>query len=127
MSTNNAGRSSTGSDGDEEISTKEVWTVVSAFFRSRGFVQNQIHSFNKFFNQTLQEMVTGAVISFRPETRREVIHSITFLQLYCDKLTLTESDGTVADLYPNIARLRNFTYSASLYVDVCYKMIKKKT
>ncbi|KAK3187978.1 hypothetical protein Dsin_027539 [Dipteronia sinensis] len=71
MSTNNAGRSSTGGDGDEEISTKEVWTVVSAFFRSRGIVQNQIDSFNKFYNQTLPEMVTGAVISFRPETRRE--------------------------------------------------------
>ncbi|KAK0578011.1 hypothetical protein LWI29_003649 [Acer saccharum] len=63
---NNADRSSIGSDSDEEISEKEdVWKVVSALLRSRGFIQNQLNSFNKFFNQTLPEMVTDSVISFR--------------------------------------------------------------
>ncbi|TXG47387.1 hypothetical protein EZV62_026681 [Acer yangbiense] len=69
---NNADRSSIGSDSDEEISEKEdVWKVVSALLRSRGFIQNQLDSFNKFFNQTLPEMVTDSVISFRHRNNKD--------------------------------------------------------
>ncbi|KAK2644056.1 hypothetical protein Ddye_019251 [Dipteronia dyeriana] len=136
---NNAGSTGGGGDGDKEISNEDVWTVVSALFRSRGFVQNQIDSFNEFFNQTLPEMVTSTCYQLQTPVQQlrgytilednnyrpgpdylifHTIHSITFLQLHWDEPTLKESDGEVADLYPNIARLRNFTYSASLYVDV---------
>ncbi|KAK0578705.1 hypothetical protein LWI29_014867 [Acer saccharum] len=71
---NNADRSSIGSDSDEEISEKEdVWKVVSALLRSRGFIQNQLNSFNKFFNQTLPEMVTDSVISFRHRNNEYIL------------------------------------------------------
>lgn len=35
---------------------------------------------------------------------------------------MTESDGTVAPMFPQEARLRNLTYSASLYVDLSKKI-----
>lgn len=41
------------------------------------------------------------------------------------KPTITESDGETATLFPKAARLRNLTYSAPLYVDVCKTVIMK--
>jgi DNA-directed RNA polymerase II subunit RPB2 len=38
---------------------------------------------------------------------------------------MTEADGETATLFPKSARLRNLTYSAPLYVDVSYRVIKK--
>jgi DNA-directed RNA polymerase beta subunit len=38
---------------------------------------------------------------------------------------MTEADGETATLFPKSARLRNLTYSAPLYVDVSYRVVKK--
>jgi DNA-directed RNA polymerase II subunit RPB2 len=38
---------------------------------------------------------------------------------------MTEADGETATLFPKSARLRNLTYSAPLYVDVSYRVMKK--
>lgn len=43
---------------------------------------------------------------------------IEFGQIYLSRPTMTESDGTVAPMFPNEARLRNLTYSAPLYVEM---------
>jgi DNA-directed RNA polymerase beta subunit len=37
-------------------------------------------------------------------------YEISFGQIYLSKTTMTESDGTVAAMFPQEARLRNLTY-----------------
>ena len=41
-----------------------------------------------------------------------------FGQVYLSKPTTVEKDGTVTNMFPHEARLRNLTYAAPLYVDV---------
>lgn len=50
-----------------------------------------------------------------PEKR---VFEIQFGQVYLSKPTTVEKDGTVTNMFPHEARLRNMTYAAPLYVDV---------
>lgn len=55
----------------------------------------------------------------------QTLHKISFGQIYLSRPMMTESDGETATLFPKAARLRNLTYSAPLYVDVTYRVVKK--
>ncbi len=46
------------------------------------------------------------------------VFKIKFGQVYLSKPTTVEKDGTVTNMFPHEARLRNLTYAAPLYVDV---------
>jgi DNA-directed RNA polymerase II subunit RPB2 len=47
-----------GMEEEEEIITQEdCWSVISAFFRERGLVSQQLDSFNEFVQNTMQEVV----------------------------------------------------------------------
>jgi DNA-directed RNA polymerase II subunit RPB2 len=46
------------------------------------------------------------------------VFEIDFGLVYLSKPTTVENDGTVTNMFPYEARLRNLTYSAPLYVDV---------
>ena len=46
------------------------------------------------------------------------VFEIHFGQVYLSKPTTLEKDGTVTNIFPHKARLRNLTYAAPLYVDV---------
>ena len=40
--------------------------------------------------------------------------------------TIYENNGSQKKMYPNEARLRNFTYASNLYIDVSYKTLERK-
>ncbi|SPO28990.1 probable DNA-dependent RNA polymerase II RPB140 (RPB2) [Ustilago trichophora] len=115
----------------EEISQEDCWDVIRAFFEEKGLVRHQLDSFNEFMSNTIQELVeevrsltleqsdqhSGHV---EDKTRR---YEIEFGQIYLNKPTMTESDGSSAQLFPQEARFRNLTYSASLFVDVTQKVL----
>ena len=46
------------------------------------------------------------------------VFEVKFGQVYLSKPTTVEKDGTVTNMFPHEARLRNLTYAAPLYVDV---------
>ncbi|KAI4312159.1 hypothetical protein MLD38_037002 [Melastoma candidum] len=123
------------SEEDGEITQKDAWTVISAYFEEKGLVAQQLDSFNEFVQHTMQEIVDElGDIEIRPDPQHvpgsrqdfaEIIHKIKFGQIYLSKPTMTESDGETVTLLPRDARLRNLTYSAPLYVDVSLGAIKK--
>ncbi|KAG2291482.1 hypothetical protein Bca52824_038151 [Brassica carinata] len=122
-------------EDDEEITQEDAWTVISAYFEEKGLVRQQIDSFDEFIQNTMQEIVDeSSDIEIRPESQHnpghqfdfaERIYKISFGQIYVSKPTITESDGETVTLFPKAARLRNLTYSAPLYVDVCKTVIMK--
>ncbi|GJN22181.1 hypothetical protein PR202_gb09725 [Eleusine coracana subsp. coracana] len=126
-------------DGDlrdeEEITQEDAWAVISAYFEEKGLVRQQLDSFDEFIQNTMQEIVDeSADIEIRPESQHnpgrqaefaETLHKISFGQIYLSKPMMTEADGETATLFPKSARLRNLTYSAPLYVDVSYRVMKK--
>ncbi|KAJ1567691.1 DNA-dependent RNA polymerase II, partial [Cladochytrium tenue] len=89
-----------GGDADY-ISQDDCWAVISAFFRAKGLVRQQLDSFNEFIQNTIQEIVdeNGTLVLETNET-------------------YSGREGDTA------ARLRNLTYSAPLYADV--KMMVRK-
>ncbi len=110
--------------------------LYSAYFEEKGLVRQQLDSFDEFVQNTLQELVddTGS-IRVSPEFQHLVgamddneeednddntqkVFEIKFGQVYLSKPTTVEKDGTVTNMFPHEARLRNLTYAAPLYVDV---------
>jgi DNA-directed RNA polymerase II subunit RPB2 len=111
-----------------DINEEDAWTVISAYFRERGLVRQQLDSFDHFMSITMQELMDQSPdIELVPESQhmpgteetdetRKII--VNFGQLRMGRPNFTESNGDSPALYPNQARLRNLTYSAPLYCDV---------
>ena len=99
-------------------------------------MRQQLDSFDEFVQNTMQELVDDSGdIRVSPELQHLVgydeenfddmaasqtkeVFEISFGQVYLSKPTTVEKDGTVTNIFPHEARLRNLTYSAPLYVDV---------
>lgn len=115
----------------EEISQEDCWDIIRAFFEEKGLVRHQLDSFNEFMSNTIQELVEEVRSLTLEQSDQHSGHAedktrryeIEFGQIYLNKPTMTESDGSSAQLFPQEARFRNLTYSASLFVDVTQKVL----
>jgi len=121
---------------DNPVTQEDSWAVISAYFEEKGLVRQQLDSFDEFIQNTMQELVdSSGDIRVSPELQHMVgyndeedaetafheskpVFEIKFGQVYLSKPTTVEKDGTVTNMFPHEARLRNLTYSAPLYVDV---------
>ena len=107
-------------EDEGEIAQDDTWAVISAFFKDKGLVRQQLDSFNEFVNSSMQEIVEEDPIRVRPEQQyvpgqqpgeenADKEHIVKFEQIYLSKPTTTEADGETAVLFPKEARLRNLT------------------
>jgi len=122
---------------DVPVTQEDAWAVISAYFEEKGLVRQQLDSFDEFIQNTMQELVDDSgAIRVSPELQHLVgynetqddeddrndekkrVYEISFGQVYLSKPTTVEKDGTVTNIFPLEARLRNLTYSAPLYVDI---------
>lgn len=121
---------------DMPVTQEDAWAVISAYFEEKGLVRQQLDSFDEFIQNTMQELVDDSGdIRVSPEIQHlvgyddeaydkdqekdtKLVFEIHFGQIYLSKPTSVEKDGTVTNMFPHEARLRNLTYSAPLYVDV---------
>jgi DNA-directed RNA polymerase beta subunit len=44
-------------DDDQRITQEDSWVVISAFFKEKGLVRQQLDSFDEFIHNTIQEIV----------------------------------------------------------------------
>ncbi|KAH9385462.1 DNA-directed RNA polymerase II subunit RPB2 [Nematocida major] len=109
----------------KSLTQEDCWRVVSAFFKEKGLVRQQLDSFNEFIQSTMQEVVdensTIVLLAHSPtgEESQARKYTIKFKQIYVSKPpTITEPDGRTSPMFPNDARVRSLTYSASLYIDI---------
>jgi DNA-directed RNA polymerase II subunit RPB2 len=119
-------------EGDEEYDPEEIsvqedsWSVISSYFMEKGLVRQQLDSFDELVNNTMQELVTeNGDIRLAPEPQhlpgQDPLHrvfQIKFNQVYLSKPVVIEKDGSVTNMHPHEARLRNLTYSSPLYCDI---------
>lgn len=113
---------------EDQLSADDIWDVISAHFREKGLVKQQLDSFNEFIGNACQTIVDETPdIVLRPQPQHvpgkrappEGTRTIiSFGQLSAGKPTFTEVDGTPTVLFPHEARLRNLSYSSPLYVEV---------
>jgi DNA-directed RNA polymerase II subunit RPB2 len=112
---------------EEEITQTDAWAVIDAYFEKKGLVRQQIDSFNEFIDISLQEVVddSGKFTVDAPnqfgmgqDHSKKLRALVAFQQVFVTRPTFTEADGSVNPITPQQARLRNLTYSVSLFAEV---------
>ena len=106
---------------------KSCWSAIEKMFRRSGgnhLVEHQISSYNNFIEKDLTKMLTNhepILLSYDwdEELRRFTYEiEISFGKYMLSKAIIHENNGSTKTMYPNEARLRNFTYWSKLIVDI---------
>ena len=113
---------------DDEITDKDSWKVIRAYFNQHGLVSQQIGSFNQFIDKNIQEIIDenkSIVIDpdlnyFNKSISNHMIYEISFGQSHiaAHPQFLENNSSTEHKIFPNEARVRNLDYLSELSVDI---------
>jgi DNA-directed RNA polymerase II subunit RPB2 len=114
---------------------EDSFKVCDSYFNMDNGKQIISHHF-KSFEQFIEKYIADVFEQFNPieifqeynsETNKYKFELyISFEDYYIKPPTITEMDGETIDMTPNIARLRNLTYSSQMYVNVHMKRIIRR-
>ncbi|KAI1262633.1 DNA-dependent RNA polymerase 2 rpb140 [Xylariaceae sp. FL1019] len=111
----------------ESITSEDCWTVINAYFLTKGLVSQQIDSFNDFQATTIQELLDEyshlSIDQNNPasDDGREIIcrrYELKFGNVTISRPVVSESEGTSSPLLPYECRDRNLTYASPIYAKV---------
>lgn len=112
---------------EEELDDSARWLVVESYFGvdvKRQLVRCQLESFDYFVEHQMAKTVTMfnpvVVHSVDPRAPKMDI-SISFTNVQLNRPQIHENNGATTLMFPSEARLRDFTYSAPIYVDMNVK------
>lgn len=94
------------------LSSSDRWALVKAYVDELGLVRQHLDSFNAFLERGLQEIV-NEVGGIKVESQGV---EVKFGKIEVGQPVFREADGSDVALTPMIARLRNITYAAPLYL-----------
>ncbi len=89
------------------------WDLIYSYFKNKNFAQMEINSFNQFVNEKLMEITLE---------NKEIVPKIEEVRIELEDIELhkpkiVEADGSPRNnFFPMEARIRNRTYSGSLYL-----------
>ncbi len=96
------------------VSKKDI--LVRRYLEQHSLVESNIRSFNDFIEHRVQEVVNEINSTINNE---EV--EIKLGRVRIGKPNIIESDGSTTEINPTVARLRNLTYSAPVFVEISVK------
>lgn len=115
---------------DPELKQNDFITLIKAELNRKGIAGNSLRSINHFYQVGIKQIITklysieqNKMKNLRDKTEEDrSIESTSFLIEFTNvnltKPTITKyKSGSQQMLTPNMARLKNLTYSAPLYVD----------
>ncbi|MEM2695322.1 MAG: DNA-directed RNA polymerase subunit B [Thermoproteota archaeon] len=100
----------------EELSESDLWVVAEQYIRSIGLARHHIDSFNEFVDKDMQKIVDevkNVEVTVEDKTIR-----VEFGEIRVHVPRIIEPSGAVRNVYPMEARMRNFTYSAPVYLEI---------
>jgi len=113
---------------------KLSWKIIETYFKNKHLtrlVRHQIESYNYFIEHQIQEtikMFNPVHIKSENDKIENGIHTleilITFENLQIFRPQIHENNGATKIMYPHEARLRNFTYSSQITLDINIKITK---
>ena len=118
---------------DESINnltdTEIPWDIINSYFKNKHLeqlVKHQIESYNHFISVQLENtlnMFNPTIINSENDYIRDndiyrLQIEINFKNLKIHRPQIYENNGATQVLFPSVARLRNFTYSSSVLVDI---------
>ncbi|MBI3334864.1 DNA-directed RNA polymerase subunit B'' [Candidatus Pacearchaeota archaeon] len=90
--------------------------LIKKYLQQHSLVESNILSFNDFVQHKMQQIVTELNDSLINE---EI--AVTLGKVRVGKPNIIEADGSSSIVTPGVARLRNLTYSAPVYVELTVK------
>ena len=122
---------------NDEINYKNVsWKIIESYFKGQHLerlVRHQLESYNHFINYQIKktiEMFNPVTIHSEhdkdPDTglySLEMIITFDNFQIY--RPQIHENNGATKIMFPQEARLRNFTYSSPMTLDINIKIVKR--
>jgi DNA-directed RNA polymerase II subunit RPB2 len=122
----------TKTDNNTDFNWKELtWNIIDNYFKDRkNLVRHHIDSFNNFIKNDIPNIIEeiNPIISefdYDPESEKFLSeYYVRFGKIYVSKPVINEGDGTIKQMYPNDARLRNLTYASNIYIDIHHGLKK---
>ena len=114
------------------LNTEIPWAFIGAYFENgskapaTNAVKHQIESYNEFITYQLPKTInmfnTHEPIVSKDEYNAELKINpieiyISFKNFHMENPQIYELNGVKTDMFPNKARLRNMTYSSSMFID----------
>jgi DNA-directed RNA polymerase II subunit RPB2 len=109
----------------------DTWIVIDSLFVNEGMkslVNHQITSFNHFVLNNINDIIQGfnpIVVQQKFSEQSSKFATVISLEMndpVLSRPTIYEKDGSITPMTPYNARIRNFSYSGTLYVDVHVKI-----
>ncbi len=92
-------------------------TLMHSYAQQRGFVRFQIDSYNDFITRRIPK-VLSEIGTIKPEVPDLGEFKIKLGEFKIGGPSVKEADGSVRDVLPSEARIRNLTYSAPMYIEM---------
>jgi DNA-directed RNA polymerase beta subunit len=113
---------------------EEPWNIIESYFQGQQlerFVRHQLESYNNFVGyqivKTIEMFNPVHIVSeqdFDPESKKYSLEiCITFDNFHIYRPQIHENNGAIKLMFPQEARLRNFTYASSMTVDINIKYL----
>jgi DNA-directed RNA polymerase II subunit RPB2 len=117
---------------DEYIETP--WSIIESYFKGQHldrFVRHQLESYNNFVNfqiiKTIEMFNPFHIASeqdFDPVSKKYSLEIfINFENFHIYRPQIHENNGAIKIMFPQEARLRNFTYSSATTIDINIKYV----
>ena len=115
---------------------EQPWTIIETYFKGQHLqrlVRHQLESYNDF----VQNQIEKTIYMFNPTTIRSVNdydpeHKkyglemvVTFENFQLHRPQIYENNGATKIMFPQEARLRNFTYSSAMTLDINFKITRR--
>lgn len=92
-------------------------TLLNAFVKEKGLVAYQIDSYNDFINRRIPKVLKDIGV-IKPDVPELGDFKIKLGEFRITSPCVKEADGSVRDILPMEARIRNLTYAAPMYVEM---------
>lgn len=121
-------------DIENERYIETPWDIIKSYFNEHSlerFVRHQLESYNDFvgyqITKTIEMFNTVRIVSeqdYDPKSKKYALEIfITFENFNIYRPQIHENNGAIKLMFPQEARLRNFTYSASTTIDMNIKYV----
>ncbi|MDO8055490.1 MAG: DNA-directed RNA polymerase subunit B, partial [Candidatus Hermodarchaeota archaeon] len=105
------------------LSSEDRWSVMKSFFSSKGLVRQHLDSYNDFVERRIKQIVSD-VGKIEPDIEN---YYVRLGRLEIQNPSVREADGSVRNITPSEARIRNLTYSSPIYLEMTPVYQDKKT
>jgi len=97
-----------------KLSIEDRWILIESMVKELGLVRQHLDSYNEFIQNGMQQVVKE-IGSIKPEIPN---YYVKINKIYMESPNVREADGSLNNIYPSEARIRNLTYTAPLYLEL---------